>query len=285
MRTTSPTLARTKYIPEPTRWRLDDRPFQLNVLRPAESDRASWYTQRPCMSKTPRSTSEASGRSSVKFIPPADGFGHGCDIATTGTPTGSGSALPSSTFLLAALIWMLVVAEPESAFAATNLTENVPVSLAPGFQVNVPPVFVAFGVNVAPLFAGIFTATMVSDVIASPSESDAETVNVTTCPLTDFTVAGAMTTGACGVGTTVPGSNSSAPMSPNATAPSPWFALAGSSMRAAPIASVAGQLSAVDEPASIAGEPASRRKSPAAAFVNLGSAPFECGSGPPRDAW
>src|SRR6185436_9743956 len=118
------------------------------------------------MSKTLMSTSEASGRSSTKLTAPAEGFGDGCDIATAGTPTGSGSAPPSSSFLL---IWIAVVFEPDIAFAATNFTWNLPVEV-PGDQVNVPPVFVAFGVNVAVLPAGSFVATIVSDVIASPSE-------------------------------------------------------------------------------------------------------------------
>src|SRR5258705_271896 len=68
--------------------------------------------------------------------------------------------------------------------------------------------------------------------------------------------------------------NSSAPRSENVTGPSPAFAVAGSSTRAFPAASVEGQFATPELPQSIKGEPANGRKSPPAAFVNRGLACF-----------
>src|SRR5215468_4011651 len=70
--------------------------------------------------------------------------------------------------------------------------------------------------------------------------------------------------------------NSSGPRSANVTGPTPVLAVRESSMRAPPVASVAGQFAALDMAQSIAGEPAISRKSAVAALVNFGSACFEC---------
>ena len=66
----------------------------------------------------------------------------------------------------------VVAAEPDRAFAAVNVSVNVPV--IPGVQLNVPDVFPAPAVNVLPVVAGLLAA--VKDVIASPSGSAADTV-------------------------------------------------------------------------------------------------------------
>src|SRR5215471_7039130 len=126
---------------------------------------------------------------------------------------------PNVLALPLALIRMFVcTAGLASLFLATNCTWKLP-TLVPTFQENVPPVFVAFGTNVAPLLAGIFTGDMVSDVMASPSESIAVIVNVTVAPALAFTMLGANTTGArsvpgCGGGGNAGGANSNAPRSP-----------------------------------------------------------------------
>src|SRR5262245_5727307 len=90
------------------------------------------------------------------------------------------------------LIVMLVMALPDRAFAAVNVTSKVPAWPVLGVQVNEPEVFDPFAVKVAPV--GRFAA--VSDVIASPSASDAVTVNVSSVPSVPETVGGAVTTGA-----------------------------------------------------------------------------------------
>ena len=69
---------------------------------------------------------------------------------------------------------MTVVAEPVRAFAAVKVTLCVPSSAGAGVQLKVPDVFAAFAVKVAPAGSG----AAVSDVMASPSGSDAETVKV-----------------------------------------------------------------------------------------------------------
>src|SRR5712671_4634219 len=60
------------------------------------------------------------------------------------------------------------------AVVAVNVTLNVPVCALVGVQLNVPDVLPAPTVNVAPVGSG----AAVSDVMASPSGSEAETVNV-----------------------------------------------------------------------------------------------------------
>ena len=68
----------------------------------------------------------------------------------------------------------VVAAEPERAFCAVTVTVYVPDCVKLGVQLNVPDVLVPFAVNVLPVVAGLLDA--VSDVMASPSGSDADTV-------------------------------------------------------------------------------------------------------------
>jgi hypothetical protein len=63
-----------------------------------------------------------------------------------------------------------------------------------GVQLNVPDVFVPFGVNELPVVAGELAA--VREAIAWPSGSIADTVNVRLIPSSTLRVAGAVTTGA-----------------------------------------------------------------------------------------
>ncbi len=87
----------------------------------------------------------------------------------------------------------VVAAEPDRAFAAVNVSVNVPV--IPGVQLNVPDVFPAPAVNVEPVVAGVLTS--VKDVIAWPSGSVAVTViGVIAVPDVPEAEAGAVTTGA-----------------------------------------------------------------------------------------
>ena len=85
-----------------------------------------------------------------------------------------------------------VEAEPERAFAAVNVTPNVPV--AAGVQFNVPDVLPAPAVNVAPAVMAVPAA--VSEVIACPSGSFAETVKLKSEFSLTEAVAGAVTVGA-----------------------------------------------------------------------------------------
>ena len=87
---------------------------------------------------------------------------------------------------------MTVVAEPERAFVAVNVTLKLPVCVAVGVQLNVPDVLVAFAVNVAPEGSPV----AVRLVIAWPSGSEAVTVKVRSEPVVPLAVAGAVTTGA-----------------------------------------------------------------------------------------
>jgi hypothetical protein len=89
-------------------------------------------------------------------------------------------------------IVIAVVAEPERAFDAVKVTLNVPVCALVGVQLNVPDVFVAFFVKVAPVGSGAATRF----VIASPSGSAADTVKVRSVLDGPPAVAGAVTTGA-----------------------------------------------------------------------------------------
>jgi len=84
-----------------------------------------------------------------------------------------------------------VLAEPERAFAAVNVTLYVPDWEKVGVQLNVPDVWAAFDVNVAPDGSG----EAVRLVMASPSGSDADTVKVISVFSAPETVAGAVTTG------------------------------------------------------------------------------------------
>jgi hypothetical protein len=88
-------------------------------------------------------------------------------------------------------IVMFVVAEPESAFTAVNVTAKTPVWVVDGVQLNVPDVFVAFDVNVAPEGKG----AAVSEVIRSPSGSTALTVKLMGVPEIPATDDGAVTIG------------------------------------------------------------------------------------------
>ena len=85
-----------------------------------------------------------------------------------------------------------VEAEPESAFAAVNVTPKDPV--AAGVQEKVPLVLPAPAVNDAPAVMAVPAA--VSELIACASGSFAETVNVRSTQTEPFAVAGAVTTGA-----------------------------------------------------------------------------------------
>ena len=82
-------------------------------------------------------------------------------------------------------------AEPDNAFAAVNVTVAVLPQLG-GVHWNVPDVFVPLAENVAPEGRG----AAVSDVIASPSGSDANTAKETRVPGAPLAVAGAVITGA-----------------------------------------------------------------------------------------
>ena len=73
--------------------------------------------------------------------------------------------------------------------------------------------------------------------------------------------------------------NSSAPRSAYATGPTPVLGVAGSSRRALPSASVAGQFATAEFAASIAGDPFTRWKSPAHGSRNAGSAWIESSTG------
>src|SRR6185436_12567729 len=85
-----------------------------------------------------------------------------------------------------------VEAEPERAFVAVNVTPKDPV--AAGVQLSVPLVLPAPAVNVAPAVMAVPAA--VSEVIAWPSGSFAETVNERSTPTEPLAVAGAVTVGA-----------------------------------------------------------------------------------------
>jgi hypothetical protein len=63
-----------------------------------------------------------------------------------------------------------------------------------GVQLSVPAVFEAFAANVAPAVMAVPVA--VSEVIASPSGSEAVTLTVSSAPSAPVAVAGAVTTGA-----------------------------------------------------------------------------------------
>jgi len=85
-----------------------------------------------------------------------------------------------------------VVAEPERAFVAVNVTLYVPAWVKLGVHENVPDVLPEPGVNVAPAGSG----AAVRLVIASASGSTADTVKVISEFSAPETLAGAVTTGA-----------------------------------------------------------------------------------------
>jgi hypothetical protein len=85
-----------------------------------------------------------------------------------------------------------VAAVPLRALLAVNVTGYVPASLNDGVQLNVPEVFEASGVNVAPAGSGDPDKV----VIGSPSGSVAVTVKVISVFSAPEAVAGAVTTGA-----------------------------------------------------------------------------------------
>ena len=85
-----------------------------------------------------------------------------------------------------------VEAEPERAFVAVNVAPKEPAEA--GVQFSVPLVLPAPAVNVAPAVMAVPAA--VSEVIAWPSGSFAETVNESATPTVPFCVAGAVTVGA-----------------------------------------------------------------------------------------
>jgi hypothetical protein len=78
---------------------------------------------------------------------------------------------------LGAVSRIVVLAVPDSTFAAVNFTVRMPLSVAAGVQVSLPVVPPVPAVNSAP---GRFVAVRV--VIASPSGSDAPTVTTTVSP-------------------------------------------------------------------------------------------------------
>src|SRR5687767_9587159 len=85
------------------------------------------------------------------------------------------AARPTTAGARSTLVTVIVVdAEPERAFEAVNVTLYVPDCVLDGVHENVPEVFAAFFVNVAPAGRGAATRF----VIASPSGSDADTVKV-----------------------------------------------------------------------------------------------------------
>src|SRR5688572_18516626 len=106
---------------------------------------------------SPSGIGSATGRESSVFSAP--------EAVAGATTTGARSTSPTV---------IVVVAEPERAFEAVNVTLYVPDCAAVGVHEKVPEVFAAFFVNVAPAGRGAATRF----VIASPSGSDADTVKV-----------------------------------------------------------------------------------------------------------
>src|SRR5512138_657964 len=87
-----------------------------------------------------------------------------------------------------------VDAEPDRAFVAVNVAAKEPACVNVGVQESVPLVLPAPAANVAPAVTAVPDA--VSEVIASPSMSDAETVTVSSEFSFTEAVAGAVTVGA-----------------------------------------------------------------------------------------
>jgi hypothetical protein len=85
-----------------------------------------------------------------------------------------------------------VAAVPLRALLAVKVTVYVPACVNDGVQSNVPDVFEASGVNSAPVGSG----APANVVIASPSGSEADTMNEISVPSFPEAVAGAATTGA-----------------------------------------------------------------------------------------
>jgi hypothetical protein len=93
-----------------------------------------------------------------------------------------------STLFTVITVW----ADPLSVFVAVNVTVYVPDCEKFGVQLNVPDVFPVTGVNDAP----VGSPDAASVVIAGPSASDADTVNVSSAFSFTVCVDGAVTTGA-----------------------------------------------------------------------------------------
>jgi len=91
-----------------------------------------------------------------------------------------------------------VDADPASAFAAVKLTgyADPPPSEKVGVHVNVPDVCASFEAKAPSLPAGKLARSAVSEAIASPSGSDADTVNVISVCSAPLAVPGAVTTSA-----------------------------------------------------------------------------------------
>jgi hypothetical protein len=87
-----------------------------------------------------------------------------------------------------------VEAEPERAFVAVNVTAKLPDCVNVGVQDNVPLVLPAPATNVAPAVMAVPEA--VSEVIACPSGSAAETTKLSSVFSFTEAVAGAVTIGA-----------------------------------------------------------------------------------------
>jgi hypothetical protein len=105
--------------------------------------------------------------------------------AVAGAVTAGARSPPANTVIC-------VVFEPERVLDAVKVILKFPVWAKVGVQLNVPAVWLAFEVNVAPAGSG----AAVNDVIASPSGSAADTVKVISEFGTPETLDGAVTTGA-----------------------------------------------------------------------------------------
>src|SRR5436190_21534109 len=94
---------------------------------------------------------------------------------------------------------MVVLAEPDKALLAVNVTVYLPACLKPGVQLSVPLLLSAAAVKVAP--AG--SPVALSELIASRSESAAVTSTVNSEVSVPEAVGGAVTTGGRSVFVTV----------------------------------------------------------------------------------
>src|SRR5206468_13025514 len=89
-----------------------------------------------------------------------------------------------------------VLADPDSAFEAVNVTVYDPPSLKPGVQLKVPVVLSTPGVNTAWFPVGRPVRSALRAVMASPSGSEAVTFTVITPFSSPLISTGAITTGA-----------------------------------------------------------------------------------------
>src|SRR6185295_1064016 len=106
-----------------------------------------------------------------------------CPLAVAGALTTGGRSASSTV--------IAVLAVPGRALVAVKVAVCAPASPAPGVQVRVPVVFPGPGVKAAP--AG--SPDIASDVIESPSGSEAVTGTVSTSAIRTTALAGATTTG------------------------------------------------------------------------------------------